>query len=541
MKLHINSAPSGSSSSVGYPEFTAHEVSKKPRRPAESIRNGQHGGVGGQRDPEQLVWLTVIGIAMLSWSALLFEHARGYYHEFRFPRYDLGNMVQAVWSTAEGRPLETTLGSGEQMTRLAVHVDPILVLLAPLWIVAPSPLTLAAAQIGACALGALPVFWLARKHLASERAGGLLALAYLAYPWLAFTATDSIHPVTFAIPLGLYCIWYLDTGRFAAFAVFAVLLAATGEIMGLAIAGLGIWVAVSGGKRRAGAMIAATGLAWTVVCVTVIIPRFGAESPFSAYYSELGHTPGALLRNAFTEPIAVLAALGTAADLRYVVLLGAPLGMAFVLSPVLAAAAAPQLLANTLSTLPAHVDPRQHVIAGAIPFLIAAAIVGIARIPRRLRTYAAAAVLLLSIVSSIVWFPWPGVHGEPLQIPGQRFESIYGWYYGKPPRQHIEALRAAVRMIPDGASVASTNKVGSHLSARRRYFSVPHVQDADWVVIDLDDPWIPMPEEGQPRRMWGSFNPRVLNSLSRQLKLSREWRTVLVAHDVYVFQRIEQQ
>ena len=38
------------------------------------------------------------------------------------------------------------------------------------------------AQAVAVALGALPVFWLARKHLGSERAALGFALAYLLYP-----------------------------------------------------------------------------------------------------------------------------------------------------------------------------------------------------------------------------------------------------------------------------------------------------------------------------------------------------------------------
>ena len=83
-------------------------------------------------------------------------------------------MVQAVWSTAHGRPLEFTEGStGEQMVRLGRHVDPILAALAPLWIAVPSPLTLAGLQILAVALGALPVFWLGRRHTGSDRTAAL--------------------------------------------------------------------------------------------------------------------------------------------------------------------------------------------------------------------------------------------------------------------------------------------------------------------------------------------------------------------------------
>ena len=81
--------------------------------------------------------------------------------------------------------------------RIAGHVDPILVLLHTRLDRGPeSASTLAAIQIAACALGALPVYWLARKHLESEATAGVLALAYLAYPWLAWIAIEAMHPIT---------------------------------------------------------------------------------------------------------------------------------------------------------------------------------------------------------------------------------------------------------------------------------------------------------------------------------------------------------
>ncbi len=189
---------------------------------------------------------------MAVWTSLLFTVTRDAYLEFRVGRFDLGNMVQAVWSTTQGRPLETTNGStGEQIVRLGGHVDPFLVLLTPLWMVWQSPLALALAQVVAVSLGALPVFWLGRRHLGSERIAALLALGYLAYPWVAVTAIASIHPVTFAVPLLLFCIWFLETDRLVPFAACAVLVLSTGELMGLSVAALGIWFALARGQRRA--------------------------------------------------------------------------------------------------------------------------------------------------------------------------------------------------------------------------------------------------------------------------------------------------
>ena len=104
------------------------------------------------------------------------------YRSFNAGRFDLGNMSQAVWATAHGHPLAVTNLRGDQVSRLGSHIDPILAAFAPLWWVWPSPSMLLAAQAVAVALGALPVFWLARKHLGSERAALGFALAYLLYP-----------------------------------------------------------------------------------------------------------------------------------------------------------------------------------------------------------------------------------------------------------------------------------------------------------------------------------------------------------------------
>src|SRR5262245_49051282 len=80
------------------------------------------------------------------------------YRSYNTGRFDLGNMAQAVWSTAHGHQLQITNLQGEQVSRLGSHVDPILVAFAPLWWIWPSPSMLLAAQRVAIGVGALPVF-----------------------------------------------------------------------------------------------------------------------------------------------------------------------------------------------------------------------------------------------------------------------------------------------------------------------------------------------------------------------------------------------
>src|SRR5215217_297640 len=198
------------------------------------------------------------------------------HRSFETGRFDLGNMVQAVWSTAHGHPLRVTTLTGEQAFRLGAHVDPVLMLFAPLWWLWPSPDLLLVTQAVAIAFGALPVFWLARKHLASERAGVGFALTYLVYPPTTWLALNEFHPGGLAMPALLYAFWYLDEDRLARFAVFAVLAAMCREDVPLVLAGFGVWYAFAHGRRAAGGAIAAAGVAWTTIAAGVVIPHFGA-------------------------------------------------------------------------------------------------------------------------------------------------------------------------------------------------------------------------------------------------------------------------
>ncbi len=468
-------------------------------------------------------WPLVVLTALIVWSLALFAVARSAYLDFQLARFDLGNMVQAVWSTAHGRPLEVTDASGEQMVRLGAHVDPILALLAPIWSLAPTPLTLAAVQVVACALGAVPVFWLGRRRLGAEPAAALMALAYLAYPWLAWTALDAFHPVTLAIPLFLFAIWFLESGRYWAFVVCAVLVLATGELMGLPLAVLGLWHWFSSGQRRIGLAVASVGITWTVLCLQVIAPAFrSGESLFYERYASVGGSPQGVLKTVFTDPGAIVSALTSGADVAYLLLLAAPLAGAFLFSPALAAVALPQLLANGLSDWPTTTDPRHHYIAGVIPFLFAGAVFGLARLPAARRTRAAAAIFVLSVISMLVLGPTP-------ISPGRA--SI--GFQATLPRAHVVALRSAVSLVPEDAPVTATNRAGSQLSARRYIYSVPTVGRAEWALVDTWNAWMPQAStraEG-PR-------PELLRAFLSRLRTSPGWRQVFERDGVFLFERV---
>ena len=469
-------------------------------------------------------WTIAVWTAMATWTLVLFGIVRSGYLDFRYGRFDLGNMVQAVWSTTQGRPLESTHGAtGEQIVRLGAHVDPFLALLAPLWALWPSPLVLALAQIVVVALGALPVLWLGRRHLASDRAAGLLALGYLAYPWVATSAGTPIHPVTFAISLFLFCIWFLETERFVLFATCAVLAMSTGELMGVPVALLGVWYALARGQRRAGTAIAVAGTVWTVVAVYVVVPAFsGADSMFYGFYDEVGGSPLGVLRTLFTDPGTVAGALVETHDVVYVIWLGLPLLGLFLLSPGLAAVALPQLLANGLSDFRSMTDPRYHSVAAVIPFLIAATVLGVARVRATRQARLAGSVLVCSAVLTVVLGPWSRAVGV---VPLGGREPLGA--------AHVAALRDAIGVIPADAPVSASNPAAAYLSARRYVYSVPSLGRAEWALVDTNDPWVVSADSPLLTK-----HPEIVEALAGRLARDSRWRKVFERDGVLVFRRL---
>lgn len=394
-------------------------------------------------------------------------------------RFDLGNMVQAVWATAHGHLLEVTDVHGRQFSRLGAHFDPFLAVFGALWRLWPSVDMLLVAQAAAVAAGAVPVYLLARRHLRAPWAPLAFAFAYLLYPAAGWLTLNEFHPVAFACPLLLFAFWCLDRDRLLPFALLGLAAATTKEEVGLVVAGFGVWYAFARGRRAAGAAVAAGGALVTLLALYVVIPHFnGAPSSFYDRYTAVGGSPGGIVTGLFTHPLRVPEKLFTLRNLRYLGDLLLPLGLLSLLSPV-ALVALPEVLLNLLSVTAPQTSVRFHYTAAEIAPLVCAAVLGGARLearyPGRAR-YLAPAVAVVAVAASyqigpvLFWQALPGAGGDV----GHAIKTS----------RHDRIAHAALRLIPAAAPVSATNSLGAQLSARRQIFSFPVLRDARWVAVD---------------------------------------------------------
>jgi uncharacterized membrane protein len=488
---------------------------------SDGVRTAQARSPGLTRGTTELsaTAVTLMAFGGVMWTLAVGALAVWRHNEFLSHRYDLGNMVQAIWSTTQGRLLETTDGtSGEQITRLASHIDPALALFAPLWWIHASPETLLVAQAAALASGIYPAVRLALKYTRSLLAGGLVGAWYLSFPWMVWNAVNDVHPVTLAIPLILYAIWFLDEQRLLLFAVFGGLAMLTGELVGLTVAALGVWYALTHRRYRAGVSIALAGTAWTAVCLGLLIPAFndGGESRYYNRFESVGGSPLGVIKTLFTDPSAILAAVSTGADLEYALLLLSPTAFLALGQPALLIAVLPQLGVNTLSGFWSTTQPMYQYAAPMIAPLVAATIIAVGRFPARFRSPVAAAVLVASLACLAATPPAPG--GEPY-VFGQRETSA-----------RTAAMGEAIALVPPNAPVTATNRLGAHLSSRRTIYLFPHREHAAWAVLDTRDPWLVAAGEQTDERLFSTLLTRFARDPT--------WRLIFDDEDVRVYRRV---
>jgi uncharacterized membrane protein len=463
------------------------------------------------------VAVRVVYAGVAAYAALFVFAAVIHFLAFQTGRFDLGDMVQGIWNTLHGHFLQTTSLDGHQANRLGAHVDPLLLLMAPLVWIWSSPLLLPVLQALAVTSGALPVFWLGRKHLGSARAGANFAFAYLLYPatqFDAFTRTTSFHPVAMAVPLVLYAAWFLDEDRLVAFSLFAVLAAGTKEEIPLAVGCLGIWYAVQKGRRVFGLSVFAAGLVVTLFNFLWVIPHFSPSGvdPFAGRYGAVGGTPTGIAHKLVTHPMAFVHAVSSGHKAAYLGLLLIPFLGLCLLEPLLVLGAVPDLVINLLSSKPEQSTVVYQYAGGIIPFVVAASIFGAARFKRQAGQLSLSVLAVAALVAIY----------SPLFVLGSDMRAL-----GSP---LASAEARALRLIPHGDPVSASNYLGGYLSERRYISTFPYVGRARWIIVDANDPTYPKtPVQARAAGIYLDFN-RTL----RRYKSDKAWRIVYSSHGVFV-------
>lgn len=352
---------------------------------------------------------------------------------------------------------------------LGLHVSPVLLPIGLLGLLVGTPLALLLAQSAACAGAAHVLGRLAARRLGA-RYHWLGFVALLAHPNLVHVAAYEAHPGTLALfPLAL-AIERLDAKSARGFALACVGVLCCREDLALVTALLGL-LAMRSLPRRVGLGVMFASLAYLALFVFVLHPRF-APSPgsFELHFGPWGASPKEVLTTWLRKPGDVLAYLGQPAQATYLLRVALPYAL---ILPLLGARwllpALPLLAINLLSAFPTTTNLDSHYLTPALPFLVAATLLGLTRLREAARGRVALALGLVLALSYLVDGQRPSApdfHADERTAAGQ------------------EILRALAQ-FPE-ASVQAPDPLLPHLAERPRVHRAPPPdRGAELVVLDI--------------------------------------------------------
>ncbi len=386
------------------------------------------------------------------------------HYQFQTQAWDMGIFDQLFWNTTHGQFMQSSLE--EIPDHFGIHFSPTLLLLMPGYAVFPSPYYLLLMQTIALALGAWPLYLLARKKL-SEPFPLVIAAAYLLYPPLHWVNNFDFHEIAFFIPLAIAGFYFLEEKKFIPASVFLALAAGTKEDAILVVVFFGIysllraWQKNNKAELKIGISIILLSTLYFLLATKVIMPAFGGGLLRLDRYHELGATTSEIARNLITNPELPISLVFQAQKMKYISWLFLPAAFLPFFSWPSLFLILPGILENVLTNFPSQFSGHYQYDAVIIPGLFIGMIFGIEFLSKKWfvgkenllqKTVLAAAFIGFLLRSPV----------SPLFFPLDLFSK-------NPQREAIGELLAKV---PASASVSATTSFVPHLTNRSEIFII---------------------------------------------------------------------
>ena len=469
----------------------------------------------------------ICGLALLFF-ALCMWTSYAHWANFEYRTFDLAYYVQAIWQLIHGR-LEVSV---EGVPLLGNHVEPIVLLFAPIFFLLRHPLVFVVVQNAALASMGPVAFNITRQLGFNRTAALFLASALLIAPAAGYIALHEFHPEALTAPLVLLIIHARLRGSLRAHWAWMIALLACKENMALLLAAYCAVHLVLERKRPMRELRAwylwplLLAVAWFFLCTRVITPALNPGNiDYLALYDRLGSSAGDILVNAITQPQRIIAALAHSlanGNLLWALLL--PFLALPILKPRWLLIAAPILLQHLLSWRSSEWTIYFHYAAPLLPLFwiaLAQAVADIDRsglIPVSIRRSIPLAVIAGCIAGQIFLGP-----------AGSIIATTKSWTSRAPDRARKAAF---IREIGPGASVLAPLPYLSHLAMREKLYSLHYVlkglktlsrstyeppAPTDFVLIDYDDSATFDPEAGYYHPAMKTVDGRVIPSSERLL------------------------
>jgi uncharacterized membrane protein len=409
--------------------------------------------------------LAFVFFAVCTWAS----YAR--WASFEYRTFDLAYYVQAIWQLIHGR----FQVSVEAVPLLGNHVEPIVLLIAPLFLLFRHPLLFVLVQNAAMASMGPTAFSIGQRLGLDRKTALLLAAAVLITPATGYVALHEFHPEAFTAPFLLLMLHARLRNSVCAHWGWLIAVLACKENMALLIAAYCAVHLVLERKRPAADLRVwylwplVLSITWFLVCVKLITPALNSGSiDYLALYDRLGSSPGQILLNAITQPHRIFGALFQSlaqGNLLWALLL--PFLAVPLMRPRWLLIAVPILLQHLLSWRSSEWMIYFHYAAPVLPLFWIALAEGAAELDRSTRVPA----LVRRSIPSLVVLACIGAQiflGPARDIVA----TTANWFGGEQTRIRKGAF---ISQISPEASVLAPLPYLSHLAMREHLYSLHYV------------------------------------------------------------------
>ncbi len=399
------------------------------------------------------------------------------YENFYTGRFDLGNMVQTVWNTTQGRIFQFTDPAGvENLSRLSYHADFILIVLAPFYALWEDPRMLLLIQVLIVGLGSFFIFAIAKTVLKNKNISLMLSFAYLINPAVQRANIYDFHAVVLSTTLLLGTYYFYLQKKWIGFTVFAILAAITKEQIWLIISIFGLFIFYNDKKRVVGGSVFLLSIAIFYYLISVAIPGARGGDHFAlSYFSEFGSNPQEIIGTIFSSPDKLVAIAFEKDHLKYLTQIFSSLGYLSYMSPMMLLFALPDLGINLLSSNPKLHQIYYQYTAAITPFVFISAIYGIKNLRRLLpkipMVLITSFIATTSISAAYMFGPLPGSKSANLDMFTHQVENK-------------DFINEYIRNVPTEKSISTSNNIGSHMAERETIYMLPHgIGDASYIIL----------------------------------------------------------
>jgi uncharacterized membrane protein len=455
------------------------------------------------------------------------------YYTFHVTGWDLGVFSQSFYTTVNfGSLFSNNLEFG---SHFHVHFQPILFLILPFYAVSQSPPTLLVIQASAVALGAIPLYYLARQELDNRRHALAFAVLYLLYAPLYGAAFFDFHPEAFTPLLCFTTLYFFKKGKWPAYFTFLMLLLCVKEdiaLVAVAIGAYGICVNLRAlFKKKINRVVIASvatvvvGIGWLFLSSQVIsyfvvadgygsLWNYGYSHHTANVYRNIGGEGGMLgvISCLLSDPSRIVGQLMylPSEKVTFLAVLFVPTCMFAFLDIPAVLLLLPTLLEFTLAGNPSYFSVLYHYTFQLTPVILVATVYGFKKVLEGCRAAAIGAkvakrLFFIMFIATLV----------TLSLTGN---MIANWWKAPLTVTETDRMRGdLISLIPlhDNPRILTQNDYFPHVSNSRYSYAYWNATDVDYILIDVSSNWYayqdPAPAEYVARfgEQTRSFNDRV--------------------------------